>query len=251
MCAPRETASSYALHEEDARASGHHEAVALPIEGTASGGGIVVAGRHRADDAERADRHRAERRFRAARHRRANVAARDRAIRVADRHHRRRTRIAVRDVGTVDTEVHADVARSRTAEHQDRQPGRTAPIPFSWKRVCCSSPKATPPSAKIRIQMPISPPLPLTENFASSSASRVPAIANCAKRSVRRIALESMKSAGSKPSTSPAIWVTKGLGSKRVMRRTALVPASPPSHIARAPMPSGETAPDPVTTTRC
>jgi hypothetical protein len=55
---------------------------------------------------------------------------------------------------------------------------------------------------------------------------------------------------GSKSGTSAAIFTVKFSVSKCCTRRTPERPAINPSHRAGTPMPSGDTAPNPVTTTR-
>src|SRR4051812_42135785 len=87
-------------------------------------------------------------------------------------------------------------------------------------------------------------------NLASAIASLVPAIAKCAKRSIRRTDLGSMNALGSKSGTSAAILTGRFSVSKCWTRRTPERPEINPSQSAGTPMPSGETAPSPVTTTR-
>src|SRR5213593_3574961 len=60
----------------------------------------------------------------------------------------------------------------------------------------------------------------------------------------------SIYSDGSKFFTSPAIWLFKLLGSKRVIRPMPLRPLSKESQKASSPMPLGASTPIPVITTR-
>src|SRR3990172_7095461 len=55
---------------------------------------------------------------------------------------------------------------------------------------------------------------------------------------------------GSKPLTSPAIRAANGAGSKRVIVRIPLRPAVRPSKFSSVPIPTGDSRPTPVTTTR-
>src|SRR5258705_3019232 len=88
-------------------------------------------------------------------------------------------------------------------------------------------------------------------------SSRLSSIANCAaaiaywmKRSIFLTSFFSRKASGSKPLTSAAICVAYMEMSKRVMRVTPLCPASSPAHVSVVPIPSADTNPMPVTTTR-
>ena len=60
----------------------------------------------------------------------------------------------------------------------------------------------------------------------------------------------SMNCSGSKFFTSPANRVENAEASKRVIGRMPLVPAHNASQFACVPMPTGDTSPTPVTTTR-
>jgi hypothetical protein len=60
----------------------------------------------------------------------------------------------------------------------------------------------------------------------------------------------SMNCSGSNCFTSPANRVENAAASKRVIGPMPLVPAHSASQFARVPMPTGETNPTPVTTTR-
>src|SRR6266550_587453 len=69
-------------------------------------------------------------------------------------------------------------------------------------------------------------------------------------RSLRRISLRGITASASKSRTSPPIFASTREGSKSVMRRIPLRPAFIHSQVVRASLPSGVTAPMPVTTTR-
>jgi hypothetical protein len=60
----------------------------------------------------------------------------------------------------------------------------------------------------------------------------------------------SMNRSGSKPFTSPAKRAANPVASKRVIGPMPLVPAHSASQFAWAPIPTGDTRPTPVTTTR-
>src|SRR5205823_1794148 len=68
-------------------------------------------------------------------------------------------------------------------------------------------------------------------------------------RSLRRISLRGITASASKSRTSPPILASTREGSNRVMRRMPLRPAFMHSQVVRASLPSGVTAPIPVTTT--
>src|SRR5881394_3638711 len=70
------------------------------------------------------------------------------------------------------------------------------------------------------------------------------------KRSMRRASFGDMYGARSKFFTSPAIWLDRRDGSKRVMRVMPDLPASAFAHASATPLPIGQTIPRPVTTTR-
>src|SRR6266850_6939862 len=69
------------------------------------------------------------------------------------------------------------------------------------------------------------------------------------KRSMRRASFGDMYGATSKRFTSPAIWLARRDGSKRVMRVIPEVPASALSQASWTLFPRGQTTPRPVTTT--
>src|ERR1043166_3732073 len=70
------------------------------------------------------------------------------------------------------------------------------------------------------------------------------------KASIFLTSFFSMYCNGSKPRTSPAIRVEKFDASKRVIGPMPLHPAASAFQLASVPMPSGDTSPRPVTTTR-
>src|SRR5215813_2865985 len=70
------------------------------------------------------------------------------------------------------------------------------------------------------------------------------------KASIFLTSFFSMNCSASKPRTSPAIGVAKPLVSKRVIGPMPLHPAASAFQLASVPMPSGDTRPSPVTTTR-
>ncbi len=70
------------------------------------------------------------------------------------------------------------------------------------------------------------------------------------KMSIFLTSFFSTKPRGSKPFTSPAIWAAWAVASKRVMRPMPLRPAVSARQFSSVPMPSGDTSPMPVTTTR-
>src|SRR5512142_948864 len=85
------------------------------------------------------------------------------------------------------------------------------------------------------------------ESFTAISAA---ASAKWMKRSLRRASLRSMNFVGSKSFTSPAIRVGNVEASKSVIGPTPLLPATSALQDSSTPMPTGETSPIPVTTTR-
>ena len=84
----------------------------------------------------------------------------------------------------------------------------------------------------------------------SSRAIFVAASAKWMKRSFRLISLRGTHSAGSKSLHSPAKWVAKAEASKCVMGPMPDRPATRVSHAFATPVPTGQTIPRPVTTTR-
>jgi hypothetical protein len=87
-------------------------------------------------------------------------------------------------------------------------------------------------------------------SFASSTANWVAATANWMKTSIFLTSFLSTKRRGSNPFTSPAIRAECCEASKRVIGPMPLDPAQSACQFASVPMPSGETSPTPVTTTR-
>ena len=85
---------------------------------------------------------------------------------------------------------------------------------------------------------------------ASSIANCEAAIAYWMKTSIFLTSFFSMKSSGSKPRTSPAIWVANCDASNLVMVPTPLWPAVSAVQFSLVPIPSDDTRPMPVTTTR-
>ena len=85
------------------------------------------------------------------------------------------------------------------------------------------------------------------ESFIAMSAA---ASANWMNRSFRRASLRSMNFVGSKPFTSPAMRVGNVDASNRVIGPMPLLPATIAAQDSSTPIPTGETRPRPVTTTR-
>src|SRR6185503_17719813 len=86
--------------------------------------------------------------------------------------------------------------------------------------------------------------------FASSIANCEAAIAYWMKTSIFLTSFFSMNCSGSNPRTSPAIWVANCEASNFVIVSTPLRPALSPAQFASVPIPSDDTRPMPVTTTR-
>jgi hypothetical protein len=86
-------------------------------------------------------------------------------------------------------------------------------------------------------------------NPASVIAKWADAMARWMKGSIRLISFRSIKSSGTNPLTSAAIVVEKSDGSNFVIRPTPDLPARIASQVEPTPIPSGVTAPSPVTTT--
>jgi hypothetical protein len=118
-------------------------------------------------------------------------------------------------------------------------------------------------SASCSRSMVMNPPMPdpiYTPTFGALSAvicSFESSIANCdaaiaywMKRSIFLTSFFSMNCSGSKPFTSAAMRAAKALTSNLVMCPTPLVPASSAVQFAPVPMPSDDTRPMPVMTTR-
>src|SRR4051794_16492590 len=90
----------------------------------------------------------------------------------------------------------------------------------------------------------------VTCSRASSTANCDAASANWMKTSIFLTSFLSTNCSGSKCCTSPAIRAEYCDASKRVIGPMPLLPASSASQFACVPMPSGDTSPTPVTTTR-
>src|SRR3954463_7644445 len=90
----------------------------------------------------------------------------------------------------------------------------------------------------------------VTCSRASSTANCDAASANWMKTSIFLTSFLSTNCSGSKCCTSPAIRAEYCDASKRVIGPMPLLPASMASQFACVPMPSGDTSPTPVTTTR-
>ena len=112
------------------------------------------------------------------------------------------------------------------------------------------SSKASLPPLPVAMTVPARPPPSSIVRSASSSASRAAATAIWLTRSILRVARRSMKSSGSKPSTSHAMRQAWPEVSKRVIGPAQARPASAAFQESRQPMPSGLTMPRPVMTTR-
>src|SRR5688572_15554210 len=128
--------------------------------------------------------------------------------------------------------------------------GDTRSGPRSSRVRCSRSMTSNPP-------MPLPMTTPTREELTSSIRSPlcsiaivVAAIANWMKRAHFFTSFLSIQFNGSKPGTSPANRVEWRAASKSVIGPMPDRPAHTPSHVAAVPMPSGETNPMPVTTTR-
>jgi hypothetical protein len=90
----------------------------------------------------------------------------------------------------------------------------------------------------------------VTSSFASSTAKCDAAMAYWMKMSTFLTSFFSMKRSGSKFLTSPAMRAEKSVVSNFVMGAMPLQPMQSASQFASVPMPSDDTSPMPVTTTR-
>src|SRR4051794_6048859 len=90
----------------------------------------------------------------------------------------------------------------------------------------------------------------LTFSFASSIANCDAAIASWMKMSIFLTSFFSMNWSGSKFFTSPAMRAENWVASNRVIGPMPLCPAQSACQFASVPIPSGDTRPTPVTTTR-
>src|SRR6266498_1363277 len=128
--------------------------------------------------------------------------------------------------------------------------GERRPGPLLSRMMCWSAVVSRPP-------MPEPMNTPISSRSAwfksrpeSSNACQAACTPNWAKRSERRASLaEGKAGAGSNPLTSPAMRVSKGAGSKWVIRSMPHWPARRFFHMVSISLPSGVTAPNPVRTT--
>src|SRR5688572_1217341 len=90
----------------------------------------------------------------------------------------------------------------------------------------------------------------VTSSFASSTANCDAAMAYWMKMSTFLTSFFSMKRSGSKPLTSPAMRAEKSVVSNLVIGPMPLRPRQSASQFGSVPMPSDDTRPMPVTTTR-
>ena len=132
--------------------------------------------------------------------------------------------------------------------------GEMRPAPRSAKTAACSNKVVAPPSPEPMIVATPSDDSPASNrggNPAEASASAAAAMAKCVKRSRRLICFGSSTSEGSKSIACPPKSTSWPVRSRPCNARTPERPARRPSQSAATPRPSGETAPMPVTTTRC
>src|SRR5262245_58635449 len=92
-------------------------------------------------------------------------------------------------------------------------------------------------------------PFPFPISPADPSASLAAASVYCVTRSVRFRSLAGRRPSGSKPFTSPAIRTGNELASNDRIQSTPLRPATSAVHVPSIVVPTGVTAPTPVTTT--
>ncbi len=119
------------LEHQQRRALAHHEPVAPAVERPLGRPGvIVVAGRQRPDDVERAERERAQRDLDATGDRRVDPAVAQVAERLAQRDRPRRARVGGRQDRAADVERDAEVGRRRAAEDRQRKVRRHLPDPL-------------------------------------------------------------------------------------------------------------------------
>ena len=131
--------------------------------------------------------------------------------------------------------------------------GETRPAPFAAKLSACSKSVVAPPSPEpMMVAVPSAcASLSRAGSPAELSASSDAAIAKWAKRSSRLICFASRMSEGSKFGTCPPKSTSCPVRSSPSSRRMPERPARRPLQSASTPRPSGDTAPIPVTTTRC
>ncbi len=123
-------------------------------------------------------------------------------------------------------------------------------VPFSFALSELSQNVMIPP-----MPVPITPPTRALNSsssgsFASAIASRAATKANCVKRSIRRASLRPISSSGLKSLTSAAMRASKRPASKAVIGATPDSPAIRRLQNSSRVLPTGVTAPSPVTTTR-
>src|SRR5215813_6750700 len=121
--------------------------------------------------------------------------------------------------------------------------------PFAFSSSCIDSISGRPPMPEPKFTPTRSAFCGVTWSAASRQACSPAAMPYWMKMSMRRASLGDMYGATSKPFTSPAIWLARREGSKRVMRVTPGVPASARSQASETVLPSGLMMPSPVTTT--
>jgi hypothetical protein len=123
--------------------------------------------------------------------------------------------------------------------------------------------RSGPRSAKVRCcsVIPIRPPIALPNSTPTRAGSYAPSSPACSaasvaaatpsttKRSSRRASFGPTTSAGSNPRTSAAIRTGNPVVSKLLMKSIPLRPATAASQVERRSLPSGVTAPRPVTAT--
>src|SRR5262245_25397309 len=124
---------------------------------------------------------------------------------------------------------------------------RRGPLAFSSS--CIDSISGRPPMPEPKLTPMRSAFCGVTSSAASRQACSPAATPYWMKMSMRRASFGDMYGATSKPFTSPAIWLARRDGSKRVMRVTPEVPASARSQASETLLPSGLMMPSPVTTT--
>src|SRR5437773_3176147 len=122
--------------------------------------------------------------------------------------------------------------------------------PASRKPFTCASANATPPSAEPIMAPTRSASSRAGSSSASATASRALATASCEKRSSRLARFAARWSRGRKSGISAAMRLRNGVGSKRVISRTAERRAVSPAHRPSTAVPMGVTAPTPVIRTR-
>src|SRR6266513_746175 len=129
-------------------------------------------------------------------------------------------------------------------------PGSSPRGPCVRKPPTCASANATPPSAEPIMAPTRSASSRAGSSSASARASRALVTASWEKRSSRLARFAARWSWGRKSGISAAMRLLNGVGSKRVISRTAERRAVSPCHSPSAAVPIGVTAPTPVMTTR-